>query len=56
MAINKVLTIVTLWVIIFLPVNALAQDERVVPQKLLVGGDGRSTVCHEDCGWQVGRL
>jgi ABC-type amino acid transport substrate-binding protein len=37
MAIKKVSAIITLWVVIFLSVNARAHDERDLPQKLLVG-------------------
>jgi polar amino acid transport system substrate-binding protein len=37
MAIKSVFGIVTLWVVMLVSANALAQDERVVPQKLLVG-------------------
>jgi ABC-type amino acid transport substrate-binding protein len=35
--IKKVFGIITLWIITLLSVNALAQDEKGVPQKLLVG-------------------
>ncbi len=37
MAIKKVCVIVTLWIVMLLSVNALAHDEKDVPQKLLVG-------------------
>lgn len=37
MVIKKVSGIITLWIVMLLSVNALAQDEMGVPQKLLVG-------------------
>ena len=37
MAIKKICVIVVLWIVILLSVNALASDEKAVPQKLLVG-------------------
>ena len=37
MAIKKVSGIIILWIVMMLSVNALAHDERAVPQKLLVG-------------------
>ena len=37
MAIKKVCVIVVLWSVMLLPVNALASNEKAVPQKLLVG-------------------
>ena len=37
MAIKKVCVIVVLWIVMLLPVNALASNEKAVPQKLLVG-------------------
>ena len=36
-AIKKVCVIVVLWIVMLLSVNALASDEKAVPQKLLVG-------------------
>ena len=37
MVVKKVSRIITFWVFTLLSVNALAQDETVVPQKLMVG-------------------